>query len=263
MSNCFRMDLKRSIFCKKFCAVVLGVLIVLIISTWDDLKMYTRWGDVPGYSGPVDTLAKSLAFDKFKIVVVFLLGGLYTGSYCSDMQSRYIRSIFTRTTITSYTLTRFAVNCLAIILGMLVSFGLYSILCLFGGMPLVGSYVEGFFYGAFAVRHPVFYLIMMALQFGVITVACSGIGLLLSVYQANLFVAVGTCGLVFYVAVSYIPSRSIFSILGLISMSSTWGSTVSHRLMFLWGMLYPLTIYAFCAFFFARRLEWRKKHGLI
>ena len=52
MSNCFRMDLKRSIFCKKFCAVVLGVLIVLIISTWDDLKMYTRWGDVPGYSGP-------------------------------------------------------------------------------------------------------------------------------------------------------------------------------------------------------------------
>lgn len=64
-------------------------------------------------------------------------------------------------------------------------------------MPLVGSYVEGFFYGAFAVRHPVFYLIMMALQFGVITVACSGIGLLLSVYQANLFVAVGTCGLVF------------------------------------------------------------------
>ena len=241
MSNCFRMDLKRSIFCKKFCAVVLGVLIVLIISTWDDLKMYTRWGDVPGYSGPVDTLAKSLAFDKFKIVVVFLLGGLYTGSYCSDMQSRYIRSIFTRTTITSYTLTRFAVNCLAIILGMLVSFGLYSILCLFGGMPLVGSYVEGFFYGAFAVRHPVFYLIMMALQFGVITVACSGIGLLLSVYQANLFVAVGTCGLVFYVAVSYIPSRSIFSILGLISMSSTWGSTVSHRIMFLWGMLYPDT----------------------
>ena len=184
---------------------MLGVLIVLIISTWDDLKMYTRWGDVPGYSGPVDTLAKSLAFDKFKIVVVFLLGGLYTGSYCSDMQSRYIRSIFTRTTITSYTLTRFAVNCLAIILGMLVSFGLYSILCLFGGMPLVGSYV----------------------------------------------------------AVSYIPSRSIFSILGLISMSSTWGSTVSHRIMFLWGMLYPLTIYAFCAFFFARRLEWRKKHGLI
>ena len=228
---------------------MLGVLIVLIISTWDDLKMYTRWGDVPGYSGPVDTLAKSLAFDKFKIVVVFLLGGLYTGSYCSDMQSRYIRSIFTRTTITSYTLTRFAVNCLAIILGMLVSFGLYSILCLFGGMPLVGSYVEGFFYGPLQYVHPVFYPeLCMALQFGVIQWLCSGIGLLLSVYQANLFVAVGTCGLVFYVAVSYIPSRSIFSILGLISMSSTWGSTVSHRIMFLWGMLYPLTYMLFVHF---------------
>lgn len=263
MASCFRMDLKRSIFCKKFCAVVLGVLIVLIISTWDDLKMYTRWGDVPGYSGPVDALAKSLAFDKFKILVVFLLGGLYTGSYCSDMKSRYIRSIFTRTTITSYTLTRFTVNCLAIILGMLVSFGLYSIICLFGGMPLVGHTVESFFYGTFAVQHPILYLIMMALQFGVITVACSGIGLLLSVYQANLFVAVGTCGLVFFVAVSYIPGGSIFDILGLVSMMSTLGNAVPHRIMFLWGMLYPLTVYAFCAFFFARRLEWRKKHGLI
>lgn len=39
MSNCFRMDLKRSIFCKKFCAVVLGVLIVLIISTWDSSNL--------------------------------------------------------------------------------------------------------------------------------------------------------------------------------------------------------------------------------
>ncbi|MEI3208896.1 MAG: hypothetical protein V8S84_14155 [Lachnospiraceae bacterium] len=76
-------------------------------------------------------------------------------------------------------------------------------------------------------NHPVFYPIMMALQFGVITVACSGTGLLLSVYQANLFVAVGTCGLVFYVAVSYIPSGSIFSILGLISMSSTFSGKYS------------------------------------
>ena len=74
MSNCFRMDLKRSIFCKKFCAVVLGVLIVLIISTWDDLKMYTRWGDVQDIADQLIHWQKSLAFDKFKIVVVFFAG---------------------------------------------------------------------------------------------------------------------------------------------------------------------------------------------
>ena len=58
---------------------------------------------------------------------------------------------------------------------------------------------------------------------------------------------------------------SIFSVLGLISMMPTFsaGTATPHMLMFLWGMLYPLTVYAFCAFFFARRLEWRKKHGLI
>ena len=109
------------------------------------------------------------------------------------------------------------------------------------------------------------YLIMMALQFGVITAACSGTGLLLSAYQPNLFVAVGMCGLTFYAAASYIPYSSIFSVLGLISMMPTFsaGTATPHTLMFLWGMLYPLTVYAFCAFFFARRLEWRKKHGLI
>lgn len=99
----------------------------------------------------------------------------------------------------------------------------------------------------------------------VITAACSGTGLLLSVYQPNLFVAVGMCGLTFYAAASYIPYSSIFSVLGLISMMPTFsaGTATPHMLMFLWGMLYPLTVYAFCAFFFARRLEWRKKHGLI
>ena len=62
-----------------------------------------------------------------------------------------------------------------------------------------------------------------------------------------------------YVAVSYIPSRSIFSILGLISMSSTWGSTVSHRIMFLWGMLYPLTIYAFLCIFLCEKTRMEEK----
>ena len=80
-----------------------------------------------------------------------------------------------------------------------------------------------------------FYLIMMALQFGVITVACSGIGLLLSVYQANFVCGSRNMWTGIYVAVSYIPSRSIFSILGLISMSSTWGSTVSHRIYVFMG----------------------------
>ena len=263
--NCFRMDMKRSILCKKFVLTILTVLIVLFASTWKDFKDYTLWGDSPGTLGSLNVLYQCLAFDKFKVIIVFLLGGLYTGSYCSDENSHYIHAVLTRTTLSSYTSSRFLINFLAIMSGMIVSFGLYAIISVCIGLPLVTETIITGYYGMFAMTHPVIYLIMMALQFGVITAACSGAGLLLSAYQSNLFVSVGMCGLVFYAAASYIPYSSIFSVLGLISMYPTFpaGLNTPRKIMFLWGMLYPCTVYAFCAFFFARRLEWRKKHGLI
>ena len=263
--NCFRMDLKRSIFCKKFIFVVIATYLVLLASTWNEFQTSTWWGDSTGAAGSVNIISTTLAFDKFKVVIVFFLGGLYTGSYCSDENSRYLRSIFTRTTLLSYTISRFVVNFIAIMMGMLIVFILYIGIGFCAGLPLVSEDIKNLYYGAFAWDHPMIYSIMMALQFGVITAACSGTGLLLSVYQPNLFVSVGMCGLVFYAATSYIPTESIFSILILLSMLPTFPTRLAtpHTLMFLWGMLYPLTIYAFCAFFFARRLEWRKKHGLI
>lgn len=263
--NCFRMDLKRSIFCKKFIFVVIATYLVLLASTWNEFQTSTWWGDSTGAVGSVNIISTTLAFDKFKVVIVFFLGGLYTGSYCSDENSRYLRSIFTRTTLLSYTISRFVVNFIAIMMGMLIVFILYIGIGFCAGLPLVSENIKNLYYGAFAWDHPRIYSIMMALQFGVITAACSGTGLLLSVYQPNLFVSVGMCGLVFYAATSYIPTESIFSILILLSMLPTFPTRLAtpHTLMFLWGMLYPLTIYAFCAFFFARRLEWRKKHGLI
>jgi hypothetical protein len=263
--NCFRMDLKRSIFCKKFIFVVIATYLVLLASTWNEFQTSTWWGDSTGAVGSVNIISTTLAFDKFKVVIVFFLGGLYTGSYCSDENSRYLRSIFTRTTLLSYTISRFVVNFIAIMMGMLIVFILYIGIGFCAGLPLVSENIKNLYYGAFAWDHPMIYSIMMALQFGVITAACSGTGLLLSVYQPNLFVSVGMCGLVFYAATSYIPTESIFSILILLSMLPTFPTRLAtpHTLMFLWGMLYPLTVYAFCAFFFARRLEWRKKHGLI
>ena len=263
--NCFRMDLKRSIFCKKFIFVVIATYLVLLASTWNEFQTSTWWGDSTGAVGSVNIISTTLAFDKFKVVIVFFLGGLYTGSYCSDENSRYLRSIFTRTTLLSYTISRFVVNFIAIMMGMLIVFILYIGIGFCAGLPLVSENIKYLYYGALAWDHPMIYSIMMALQFGVITAACSGTGLLLSVYQPNLFVSVGMCGLVFYAATSYIPTESIFSILILLSMLPTFPTRLAtpHTLMFLWGMLYPLTVYAFCAFFFARRLEWRKKHGLI
>ena len=82
--NCFRMDLKRSIFCKKFIFVVIATYLVLLASTWNEFQTSTWWGDSTGAAGSVNIISTTLAFDKFKVVIVFFLGGLYTSSYCSD-----------------------------------------------------------------------------------------------------------------------------------------------------------------------------------
>ena len=185
--NCLRMDLRRSIFCKKFVLIVMATLLVLFASTWNEFQSYTWWGDSTGMQGCVNILYNSLAYDKFKVVIVFLFGGIYTGSYCSDENSRYLRSILNRTTLLSYTISRFLVNFIAIMLGMIIVIGLYLIVSVCAGLPLMSLGMKDLYYGSFSWNHPMIYSIMMALQFGVITAACSGTGLLLSVYQPNLW----------------------------------------------------------------------------
>ena len=135
--NCLRMDLRRSIFCKKFVLIVMATLLVLFASTWNEFQSYTWWGDSTGMQGCVNILYNSLAYDKFKVVIVFLFGGIYTGSYCSDENSRYLRSILNRTTLLSYTISRFLVNFIAIMLGMIIVIGLYLIVSVCAGLPLM------------------------------------------------------------------------------------------------------------------------------
>ena len=79
----------------------MATLLVLFASTWNEFQSYTWWGDSTGMQGCVNILYNSLAYDKFKVVIVFLFGGIYTGSYCSDENSRYLRSILNRTTLLS------------------------------------------------------------------------------------------------------------------------------------------------------------------
>lgn len=140
--NCFRMDLKRSIFVKKFIFVVIATYLVLLASTWNEFQTSTWWGDSTGAVGSVNIISTTLAFDKFKVVIVFFLGGLYTGSYCSDENSRYLRSIFTRTTLLSYTISRFVVNFIAIMMGMLIVFILYIGIGFCAGLPLVSENIK-------------------------------------------------------------------------------------------------------------------------
>lgn len=85
--NCLRMDLRRKYFLQKICINCNGNTFGLFASTWKEFQSYTWWGDSTGMQGCVNILYNSLAYDKFKVVIVFLFGGIYTGSYCSDENS--------------------------------------------------------------------------------------------------------------------------------------------------------------------------------
>ena len=60
--NCLRMDLRRSIFCKKFVLIVMATLLGLFASTWNEFQSYTWWGDSTGMQGCVNILYNSLAY---------------------------------------------------------------------------------------------------------------------------------------------------------------------------------------------------------
>lgn len=56
---------------QKFVLIVMATLLVLFASTWNEFQSYTWWGDSTGMQGCVNILYNSLAYDKFKVVIVF------------------------------------------------------------------------------------------------------------------------------------------------------------------------------------------------
>lgn len=261
--DCFSMDCKRGIFCARFVLIVLALTAVMIAAEGDNIALFLEHGSTN--MGAVEMIYNALGFDKYKVIIVFLLGGLCAGSFCVDTQSRYIRAMLARTSLFEYSLSRFTVNFIAVVLATVIAFVLFAVIMLCIGVPLWGGYLNEAYYNAIAIPHPWLFLLMQALQFGVIAAACSGIGLLFSAYQQNTFVAIGICGLVFYAAVSYIPLGSIFNLLIILQMSSPLpaGKSTPYALTFIWGMLYPTTVYVICGILFGRKLEWRKRYGLI
>ena len=148
------------------------------------------------------------------------------------------------------------------IFNFILAFFLFSGLALAPGFSLsAGSFTD--YYYTMAERQPALYTLMMALQFGAVCACCSSFGLLLSAFQPNAFVSTGIGGLTFFCAVSYIPNRSMFSILRIITMNPVLplGNETPQWLSFLWGMMVPLAVTALCMWGFYRRLEWRQENG--
>lgn len=257
-----KMDANRSICGAKMLMIIVALAATLILSSWDLIR-----ANVTGSShyGVIDMLGTALMMDKFKVLMAMLTAGIYTAGFCYDFKHHYIRMILARTDLINYSISKFVVNTIAVVLACIASFYLFSIVAVYffkadwTQIRTVPCYYQ------IGYRMPLLYIGMMALQFGMVCAMCSAVGMLFSVFQPNTFVCIGISGMVFFSAISYIPLGSIVDVYNLISMQPTLprGQNTMQGIQFLWGMLYPICVILICTYLFYRRMKWREQNGFL
>lgn len=264
-SHIYRMDLRRCFSPLRMGLIILGVTALCFAGAWETISFNLSLSKAERVNA-ISLLAKDVLFiDAYKIVMVFLLAAIYTGSFCGDDSYHYLRMILTRTTLLRYTVSRFIIHFLGIIAAAAVSFYLFILLLAVIGFPVNSDFTSfALYYKTVAYSCPLLYVGMMGLQFGVIAAACCSVGLLLSSYQPEIFVCIGISGLTFFLLLSYFPDTP-FNMLNLISMlpPAFLGSEASQALSFAWGMLYPGAITVLSGMLFYRRMKWRVCNGFI
>jgi len=272
--NILKMDLKRCFLQWKFVWIVVSAALVLFISmweTWYNALVVWEIEDIGTMQGALDLLVNTMGFDVFKVVVLMLWSGLYTGSFCRDESEHYLRMVICRTDLYQYSRSKFLTNFLAVVTASVLSCILCVLLCMGTGFPLVSFNAEGgsvinHYYNDIIREHPVLFVGMIGLQFGMITAACSSVGMLFSAYQANEFIAVGLSGFVFLFVMSQpILRNTPFDFLQIVSLgpSLPGGLAVPQPLTYAWGILYPGVIVVASGVLFERRMRWRMDNGFI
>jgi len=268
----FKMDLKRCFSGGRVIVIIIGAVLLLLGSGMENITGNIGLSaEERQWLGALDLLHHVMGFDVFKVVVVLLLAGLYTHSFCQDEKHHYLRMVLCRCGSADYARSKFLANTLAIVSCSVIACILFAVVIMLMGFRFVSVGVwEGFlnsaYYRKMVSDYPVIYLLMMGLQFGMVTAACSSVGLLISSYQPDAYISIGSSGFIFFMMLS-ISSRAYtpFNLLRLVEMQSVLPSldAANPWLMFLWGMLYPGIVIVLCCMKFEKRMKWRAEHGII
>lgn len=267
----FRMEMKRGCSLFRVSVTSLVLLVLLLISCWQDYLLTERFTAMLGEESGVGSgniLEDILYFSRFTVLAVLILAGLHTASFSKDDSSKYLRMILARTDLTTYTQCRFLSNVTAICLACLISFYLFVILLL-PALPIVDeSYtaVSDPYHYELIMRAPLLFVGMQALQLGMIASACSSVGLMYSVYHPNAFVSICLSGFVFYILISFFNSSRVpqaFNVQYMLAMGPCLGGELSWYVNYAWGLLLPASVVGVCGILFYRRMRWRVEHGNI
>ncbi len=269
----FRMDMKRGFSGWKFIAVVMISALLLFASSWDvfmnSLDSIRQGGKY--HAGAIEFLQYAMTFDSFKAVIVLLFSGIYTGSFCQEENTNYLRMILSRTDAVVYTRSKFLANLILILMASLAACGVCCLIYMGFGYPIVSENAESsmlmaVYYIGIVREAPIVYIVMIGLQLGMVTALCSSVGLVLSSYQSNIFVSIGSSGFLFMILM-FLPwlNGTVFDVLNLLSMNAVLpsGLETPYMLSFAWGMLWPLTGVVICCVLFERRMNWRAENGIV
>jgi len=266
-----RVDLKRGTSLLKWMLAILSVCSLMVIGSWDEMG-YIIEAEQWTWLGAIDLLENQMQFDTYKVVIVILLSGLYTGSICRDIRSRYQRQILYRVDLQTYVASRFLSNTIVIIVTFVISCYLFAGVIMLIGFPVITENAEGGLLGAsyyteWMIEVPYLYIGLIGLQFGMIVSAFSSIGLLFSAYQQDAFICIGVSAFAFFVVVSVSAFwlGNPFDVLTLMGMQPTLptGRETPLYLSFAWGMLYPALVIALCSLKFYRKMKERVVNGII
>lgn len=263
----FWMDCKR---CFQPIKMLVIIVITAILIAINDINLVMQGWDLPygTFYGSLNYLDTFLLLDKYKVMVAFLMGTLYTSSFCKDLNTNYLRSILTRVDVTTYVQTRILSNAFVIIVTTVLAFFAYVLLMLpkYPPLNINDPLVMGYaYYETIFVNYPLLFVLMAGFEMGMYIAVCSSIGIVFSSYQSNTFVSIGLTGFCFYLGLSYLPNNTPFDVLGLISMDSpcSWFLDYPRLLTYFWGILLESIAICICGYLFYRRMKWRMSNGVI
>ncbi|MCI6676540.1 MAG: hypothetical protein MSG78_06540 [Clostridiales bacterium] len=258
------MDMRRSIYSWRFLIIAVSICLVCICSMTEQISSIIKF-DLPRESfSSVRELMTLLNFDRFKTVMIVLLAGIYSASYCEDWNHRYFRLILSRSNLKTYALSRVLVTMISVVLATILGFFLY-ILVISPIMGIALNEQDVSWYNAYqslALRFPLAFALILGWNFGLCGAFLSIFGLWMSVKQPSGFVAIGAPFLLFYFLYAISLILPGFLSFNTITSNPSVAFVENPILSFAYntGILFMLIIAAAIGFYYSLRKRW--KNGL-
>ena len=182
---------------------ILGVAAVFVISVSDILSPALHSLEASERPSIIDNFQMNLTFDRYSSLLVIASALTCVPGFAADRKSQFLRYLVQRGSLESYAWARVIVNAFFVI-AVVVAGLLIAALSLLPWMtvPAKSNYHTYFFQGLVNGRFAWIYLILLGLNFAFAIIPVCNIGMMVSVFQPNPFVAIGSTFFSYYLLFS-------------------------------------------------------------